>query len=76
MSVLFLDISIAFNRVNHLVLPKMLAAVGFSLNNVKLFASYLSRTQIVCFNYVMSNLTSVGIVQGSVLVPLIFVFFY
>ena len=62
---LFIDISKAFDTVDHAILRQRLSSVGLSEHAVAWFANYLSdRTQFDGVIYVM--------LQGSVLGPLLF----
>ena len=76
--VMFLDMSAAFDLVNHSVLLKKLLLYGFDLASVKWIGSYLSdRKQTVCVDGTCSALLplSVGIPQGSIMGPLLYVIF-
>ena len=72
---LFIDLSKAFDTVNHYILLEKLASLGFDSISLKWFQSYLHcRTQ--CFN--VAGVTSAaletknGVPQGSILGPLLF----
>ena len=75
---LFLDFSKAFDTVNHDILLGKLKFYNFSENSVNLLKSYLSnRMQCVKINNVRSTLkdVSIGVPQGSILGPLLFLIF-
>ena len=66
---LFMDLSKAFDTINHEVLLAKLKAYGFPLNAVKLMHSYLkNRKQQVKINNKFSseNIVIAGIPRGSV----------
>ena len=68
-SALFMDLSKAFDTINHDLLLAKLKAYGLSLNPVKLMHSYLkNRKQQVQINYKFSseNIDIAGILQCSV----------
>ena len=54
-----------------------MSKIGFDPNTIRWFASYLSRTQIVRYNNIDSPMLNVktGIGQGTILGPLIFIFY-
>ena len=71
-----LDLSKAFDSVNREILMYKLAAYGIRGNAWNLMNSYLeNRSQFVCAEGVQSNSTNVGVgvPQGSVLGPLLFI---
>ena len=71
----FLDLSKAFDLVNHKLLLQKLAMYGFSQKAILWFDSYLTnRTQQVYISGKLSesNTISIGVPQGSVLGPLLF----
>ena len=71
----FVDTSIAFDSINHKVLLGKLQNAALSCEAVKWFHSYLiDRKQSVLVNEEMSDSRSVvlGILQGSILRPLLF----
>ena len=76
---LLLDLSAAFDIVDHPILMKKLQAYNFSEDSIEWFRSYLgSRTQTVQVESKFSNpepLGEYGVPQGSVLGPLIFIIF-
>ena len=76
---LLLDLSAAFDLVDHEILLHKLQCYGFSEKSIKWFSSYLScRTQVVQVETKFSqpaNLGDYGVPQGSVLGPLIFIIY-
>ena len=72
-----LNISKAFDCIDHVKLFEKFVSCGLSDNVVKWFRSYFTRTQCVKFNNVMSDILPVtsGIGQGTILGPLIFIFY-
>ena len=76
--ILYLDLTKAFDRVSHKLLLNKLKNYGFPPDFMTFITSYLSeRTQIVSINNVYSQPRKVpmGVPQGSVLGPLLFVLF-
>ena len=74
-SVLFLDLSKAFETINHGLLLAKVKAYGFSPKSLKLMHSYLNnRKQQVQINNKFSSESSViaGVPQGSIDGPLLF----
>jgi len=74
-AVAFLDISKAFDSVNHDILLSKLACYGVLGKSLTWFASYLScRQQKVCMQGLSSDWGEihVGVPQGSILGPLLF----
>ena len=72
----FLDFSKAFDIVDHAILLCKLKSVGLDDNSLNWFESYLSSHQQVTFidNMMSSSLpVSVGVPQGSILGPLLFI---
>ena len=71
----FLDLSKAFDSINHELMIQKLSILGFSIPAQNLITSYLSnRTQRVIINNVKSGWIEVaqGVPQGTVLGPLLF----
>ena len=74
----FLDLSKAFDLVNHKLLLHKLAAYKFDQSSLTWFKSYLTnRTQQVHISGKLSvpKLISAGVPQGLVLVPLLFLLY-
>ena len=77
-AVLMLDMSAAFDLVNHDLLVKKLSAYGFDDNSQLWFSSYLAqRSQQVYIDGALSDPLSidVGVPQGSILGPLLYIIF-
>ena len=71
----YLDLSKAFDTLNHNILISKLKYYGFNENLLDWFKSCLSnRTHFVDLNYTKSNMVenSVGVPQSSILGPLLF----
>ena len=76
--VLFIDLKKAFDTVNHDILVKKLRYYGIDNNELLWFKSYLTnRSQVVNVNSTLSDFQSIdiGIPQGSILGPLLFILF-
>ena len=76
--VCFLDMSAAFDIVDHPLLIKKLELYGFQSNVTNWIQSYLSdRSQCVCIDGTLSKLLPVrhGVPQGSILGPLLYTLF-
>ena len=74
--VLFLDLSKAFDTVNHEIIRIKLKALGVKESSVSWFVSYLTgRTQYTNVNNTLSEPIEIrmGVPQGSILGPLIFI---
>ena len=74
---LFLDISKAFDSLDHKILINKLRKLCLSNNSIKWFESYLDRRQIVRYNGMISKPCKFkyGIPQGSCLGPTLFIFY-
>ena len=73
---IFLDFSKDFDTINHEILLYKLSHYGIRGKTLKWFRSYLTgRTQFVSINHPNSNseLISCGVLQGSLLGPLLFI---
>ena len=75
---IFIDLSKAFDTLDHRILLKKLEHYGIRGMALKWFVSYLSnRSQCVSLNGVMSDLKPIthGVPQGSILGPLLFILY-
>lgn len=75
---LFIDLSKAFDSINHDILKQRLLSVGLSVNTVGWFVNYLSdRSQCINIEGLTSSTlnVSIGVPQGSVLGPLLFILY-
>ena len=70
-----LDVSKAFDCVNHRLLLYKLRCVGLSQPSITWFTSNLRRSQCVVFDNVLSSVKKVqsGIGQGTILGPILFI---
>ena len=71
----FIDLSKAFDTVDHRILIKKLIHYGANGNNIRWFESYLTnRKQFLSFNNKNTNFENItcGVPQGSILGPLLF----
>ena len=77
MGMLLLDVVKAFNCIDHDTLFTKMERAGFRLTVVQWFKSYLDRYQQTCINNVQSSVVKVpcGIAQGTVLGPILFIFY-
>ena len=74
---LFLDISKAFDSLDHEILLEKLRKIRLGKNSLCWFESYLNRVQVVRHNGLTSNQCKFqyGIPQGSCLGPTLFIFY-
>ena len=75
---LFIDLSKAFDTIDHTILIEKLRIYGVLNNRLRWFQSYLSdRQQFVEINGVSSNTLPIrtGVPQGSILGPLLFIIY-
>ena len=72
-----LDVAKAFDCINHDILLSKFRKIGFTENTIAWFKSYLTRTQEVKFASSLSSSEPVitGIGQGTILGPLLFLFY-
>ena len=77
-AVMMLDLSAAFDLVNHKLLLEKLKLLGFNNEVIKWFKSYLTdRSQVVYIDGKLSNpkQVDIGVPQGSVLGALLYILF-
>ena len=75
---IFLDLSKAFDTLDHVILLQKLNYYGIKSVELKLFQDYLqNRTQYVSYDKTNSNMyrISTGVPQGSILGPLLFIIY-
>ena len=75
---IFMDLSKAFDTINHHILLTKLQTYGLDQKSIALFESYLTnRQQCVIYENVLSEFTTVttGVPQGSILGPILFIIY-
>lgn len=78
MGALFFDFSKAFDSINHTILFSKLNSIGITGPTLNLIQSYLlNREQVVCVStcYSRTKITNIGVPQGSILGPLLFLIY-
>ena len=72
---IFIDLQKAFDTINHDILLKKMASLGFSSHSIKWFQSYLSNRSFrvnIENKYFSTAKIDCGVPQGSILGPLLF----
>ena len=75
---ILIDLQKAFDTINHDILPKKMASLGFSNHSIKWFQSYLSGRRFrvnIRSNYSSTAKIECGVPQGSILGPLLFLLY-
>ena len=75
---IYLDLTKAFDTIDHLILIDKLKYYGINGTNLNLFSSYLNnRKQYTEIYHIKSNMLPIttGIPQGSILGPLLFIIY-
>ena len=75
---IYMDLSKAFDTINHEILLQKLKKYGLSEKTITWFSNYLnSRKQFVSYNNTSSSFSNIstGVPQGSILGPLLFIIY-
>ena len=67
-----MDLSKAFDTINHDLLLAKLKAYGFSINALDLMCSYLKNRKQININFSSTKKVHAGVPQGSIDGPLLF----